>query len=349
VVAGRRLAALVGALLLALSACQRTPGPGAARPTPPDPRIRGTLISDAGEGEGVLFQELPAGHAKPIALPAAVEFVPLGATVGEDVVVLGFGRHSGAMYRVSPGGEVRTLLRHLDEVNSFAVAGDVVAVGDCSRSRVLIVDAGGGTVREAGEGCLGTLSPDGTELAWVRGGAVYRGPVDGSRPPRRWFAFSDVRGLSGLVPNRGRRAFDLSWGTPGIAVVVGNDLDTGLGVIVATERGKLHLIDAIGSGFLSFLRWQPGGRLLGMANGQTGGEGFLRVYDPADGALRTLAMHPRGFASAAWAPDGQTVVAVSGTGFFGSGPIGYRFFLDLQGRQIGSVKGAGASVYGWLP
>jgi hypothetical protein len=60
-------------------------------------------------------------------------------------------------------------------------------------------------------------------------------------------------------------------------------------------------------------------------------------------------MHPRGFASAAWAPDGQTVVAVSGTGFFGSGPIGYRFFLDLQGRQIGSVKGAGASVYGWLP
>jgi hypothetical protein len=251
---------------------------------------------------------------------------------------------AAALYRVDASGEVVPLIRRVPDPGTLTLRAGLVAVGDCSRPALLLVPVEGGEPRPVGEGCHGTLSPDGTQVAWMRQGVVWRGPVDGSDAPTRWFAVADAPGLARLLPPGPRDAFEMAWGEPGIAVVVGTDDDTA--VVVAPRDGPLRVIDTLDASFMSFLQWQPGGRLLGMANGQTGGEGYLRLFDPADGSIRTVGLHPRGFIAASWSPPGDALVAMAGGGFFGSGPGGIGF-LDLEGRRIGSMRGAGGFLFGW--
>ncbi|MCA1726623.1 MAG: hypothetical protein LC722_02910 [Actinobacteria bacterium] len=341
----RRIAALAVAAAAMAPACGREAGPSPASSPSPDARLAGTIVTDEANGTSVVFRDLPDGDPISVRLPGSVDFAPAAGVADGAAIVMAYGRRTSVL-RVEPGGQVRVLIGGLRDAISFSQAGERVMVGDCAQRAFLITGVDVGPVTRVERGCRGTLSPDGRLIAYIQDGAVWRVPVDGSAPPVRWFAIAAVPGLDQVVEPAGRGTGDLSWGAPGLAVAVSNESEAG--VIVAAERGTPRVIDMLGPSFVSFLRWQPGGRLLGMANGQTGGEGFVRLYDPDTAKLKTIALHPRGFISAAWAPDGRSVVAVSGSGLVGAGNNGYLWFIDLDGRQYGKIRGPGSFVYGWL-
>ena len=344
-----RLAALAAALAVIGTACADPAAPRAPRPTPPDPRIRGTVVFQNPDGSGLRYQALPRGEPRDVELPGAVEFVPEAAVLEDVTFALTFTEDRGTVYRIPEGGAPSALFR-VDNPGPMSSAGEHVAIGDCTRQVLRVIPVAGGPARDGGEGCIGTLSPDGDRVAYAKDGVIWRAPVGAtvgeSEPPTRWLVLDEVPGLSDLVPARERSVFEMAWGEPGIAVVVGSDERAA--AVVATETGEARVIDLVGAVFVSFLRWQPGGPLLGIATGRTGAEGFVRVYDAQRDSIRTLALHPRGFVSAAWAPDGRSVVAVSGSGFFGSGPTGHWIYVDLEGRQFGTTRGGGAFIHAWL-
>jgi hypothetical protein len=344
----------MGAAALLLSACATPPGPGPTPGPTADTSLVGRVLTND-DPVGLMYQPLPDGEPRRMSLPEEADFAPFAVPAGDGAIALAYVEDRGRLYRLRPGEDPRRILPEVREPVALAATESGVVVGDCARKVLVLADLDGGGRREVGGGCLGAVSPDGTLAAYAAGGGVWRVPVDGSSAPVRLFALSDVPGLDDEVSARDRRVFEIVWGEPGLAISVGTTIgsiagptgDTGA-VVVASVTGNLRVISTLGSTFVTFLRWQPDGRLLAVATGQTGGEGFLRVYDPDEDRLRTIGLHPRGFVSAAWAPDGESILAVSGASIFGSG-LGYWLHLDLEGRQLGRTRGTGAVIYGWVP
>ena len=354
--AGRRAPArLAAAGLLALAACTGTPSPVPGPSGTTGDVLTGTVLAEADQGRSVVTLRLPDGEPVPLRLPADVDFIPVAVPAEGGAVAVVFSRDRSTVYRLSADADPRPLLPFrgfvgrggFGELTSIAVVGDRVVVGDCEAGVLLMRTIDGrGPARRVGEGCVGTLSPDGAHAAYFRDGAIWRVPVDGSSPPVELFRLDAVPGLRALVRLRDRAVFEMTWGEPGLALTIG-DGETAA-VVVAPTRGRLRAISPLGALFVSFLRWQPGGRLLGVGTGQSGTEGFIRLYDPDRDELRTIGLHPRGYLSAAWAPDGQHVLAVLGAGLFGS-TGGYWAVLDLEGRQVHRMRGPAGVVFGWLP
>jgi hypothetical protein len=336
----------MGAALLALSACAESGGPG---PTP-GPTLDASLVGEVLTNEdsaGLLYQPLPDGEPRTMSLPEDVQFTPWAVPAGDGAIALVFGESGGQLYRVGPGEEPRRILRDVGDPTGLAAAPGGFVVGDCRRRVLVLADLDGGGRRNVGGGCVGAVSPDGTHVAYAARDTVWRAPVSGSDAPVRLFALSDVPGLDDALTEPRPSVLEMAWGEPGLALAVGNEESAA--IVVARPNGVLSVIPTLGSNtFVTFLRWQPGGRLLGVATGQTGSEGFLRLYDPDEKRLRTIRLHPRGFVSAVWAPDGESILAVSGAGFFGSGG-GHWVHVNLEGRQLGRVLANGALLYGWLP
>jgi Tol biopolymer transport system component len=335
----------LAAALVALAACTG-PSPAARPAGPSGERPSGTVLADQ-EQDGALVQvPLPEGEPVPLRMPEELDFVPMAFAVPDGAVAMVFSADRTTIYHLSVEEEPRPILRGLTDVTSFRVVGDQVVVGDC-RSGVLLVrgiDAGSPT-RRVGASCFGALSPDGTRAAYARDDAIWRVPVDGSAAPVRLFGLAEVPGLAPVVPAPGRSVFDMTWGEPGLALTVGDGETTA--VVVALNDGSLHAVDTLGALFIPFLSWQPGGDLLGIGSGQSGREGFIRLYDPADASVRTIALHPRGYLGATWSPDGRRVLAVSGAGLLGSNS-GAWALLTLDGRQLDPIPEGGGFVFGWL-
>jgi len=337
--------AAMGAALLALSACAESSGPGPSPGPTVDSSLVGRVLTND-DPNGLMYQPLPGGEPRRMAFPEDVDFAPFAVPAGDGAIVLAYFEDRGRLYRLRPGEDARPILPEIRDPVALAATESGVVVGDCARKVLVLADLDGGGRREVGGGCVGAVSPDGTLAAYAAGGRVWRAPVDGSSAPVELFSLSDVPGLDGTIPRRGRDIFEMTWGEPGLALTVGTG--EAVAVVVATVTGRLSVIPTLGATFVTFLRWQPAGRLLAVATGRTGGEGFLRVYDPDEDRLRTIGLHPRGFVSAAWAPDGESILAVSGASIFGHG-LGYWLHIDLEGRQLGRTRGTGAVIYGWVP
>ena len=343
--AARRGVAAMGAAALLLSACATPGGPGPSPGPTVDTSLVGRVLTND-DPVGLLYQPLPDGRPRRMSLPEDVDFAPFAVPAGDGAIVLAYFEDRGRLYRLRPGEDPRPILPEIRDPVALAATESGVVVGDCARKVLVLADLDGVGRREVGGGCVGAVSPDGTLAAYAAGGRVWRAPVDGSSPPVELFSLTDVPGLDRAVPRRGRDVFEMTWGEPGLALTVGTGETAA--VVVATVTGRLSMIPTLGATFVTFLRWQPGGRLLALATGQTGGEGFLRAYDPDEDRLRTIGLHPRGF-------------AVGGLGPGRGVDPGCLRGLDLRARTRllaahrpggppgRADPGTGGVIYGWVP
>jgi hypothetical protein len=95
---------------------------------------------------------------------------------------------------------------------------------------------------------------------------------------------------------------NVSWGTPGIAVQVG---DASRSAMVVWREDQPPLVVPMGVARLGQMRWQPGGRLLAFYDFAPNGE--VMALDPETGTRRQIAVSD--FGQLSWSPDGRVVAA----------------------------------------
>jgi hypothetical protein len=155
--------------------------------------------------------------------------------------------------------------------------------------------------RTIGHGCSGSISPDGSRIAYATPSALFVMDLpDGT--PREVLRFRDLPELRRAhVPPQSLDS--MLWGEPGVAMQVG---DASRDAIVVWREGSPPIVDPVGTARLGQMRWQPGGRLLAFYDSLTQGE--VLTLDGDTGEERQIAASSD-FDRLAWSPDGRVVAA----------------------------------------
>jgi len=372
--ADRRAVGLTAGMLL-LAACTGGGHP-APEPSPTAPALtpKGSLLVDVGR-EFPSLALLPLGTLgapQPVDLTGSLlgrfDF-PGGAQLLADGTAyllvtkvdgsLGFRtRELGSqIFELSRGHEPRKVGPPLGPVSPslVGVAGGRVVISTCGgRHRppsVMTLDLGtgdaDGTWQPVVRACLAALSPNGTDVAFVRPGergpSIWRVPLDRSTPPVM-LAGPDV--LAPLQRSGVGRpdVFSLAWGEGGVAAAVADrreDVERS-GLVVLPDGSRPRVV-SLGSGRLVEMAWQPGGDLLALTECSRCAAFFRRVpqgellmFDASSGRLREVAASRDTFRGLAWSPDGSLLATEPSQGDL--------TFLDVTGREVGSLATDGAPL-----
>jgi hypothetical protein len=176
------------------------------------------------------------------------------------------------------------------------------------------------------------MSPDGKRLAFATptGLSVMDLP-DGT--PHEVLRFRDLPELRAAhIP--AQSLDNVSWGTPGIAVEVGN---ASRSAMVVWREDRPPVVVPMGIARLGNMEWQPGGRLLAFYDFAPHGE--VMSLDPDTGTRRQIAVSD--FGQLAWSPDGKVVAAPRSENVLA--------LVDPRsGAQLGTLLTSGVPMI-WLP
>jgi hypothetical protein len=223
----------------------------------------------------------------------------------------------------TPVGPVLAVGARVDPL--LAVGSHGALVSDCQRIWMLsLPDARRWT--PIGDGCWAALAPDGRTVVSspdgrrvieraVGGGATD--PVFDLRSLRRSLATTTIPVLIGTP----------AWGPAGLAFMV--RAGDQFAVFIRDADGVMAKV--LQEGYANEFRvpriaWDPDGRLLAIADDVSPSGAVLRVFDPASRAVHALMLSPLAFAGVAWAPDGSSIAALTGTGQL--------IVVDLEGRWL---------------
>lgn len=290
------------------------------------------------DSRGIEFErlDLATGRTTPFPRPDA-EFLALGRWGPRgEAYVLGFiptgpsldpfGSRAtrGRVFRLEAGEEAAEPLGSRRAVSEFVgLAGDVVVASSCGREpEVLTLDPDGTDWRVLGPGCGRALAPD--ESAVV---ALDRSRTTLTRLPLRPDAAVDTRPIEldeaalARVGVRRPRIFEVEWGEPGLALLVGarDEQTRRWALVVLPESGDPRIVP-LGQVQAGEMAWQPGGSLLALTDcvecdrffrGLGRPYGSLRVYDAEADRMEQVASSVGSVDTPLWSPDGRLVMVVA--------------------------------------
>jgi hypothetical protein len=144
------------------------------------------------------------------------------------------------------------------------------------------------------------------------------------------------RGLSELhrAQIQARSLDEMLWGTPGVAVAVG---DAARSALVVWRDDQPPVVHPLGRARLGQMQWQPGGRLLAFFDYAPHGE--VLTLDPDTNQQRQLTATGE-FGRLAWSPDGKAVATSRSENIIA--------LVDPNGRgQMGTLSVPGVPIV-WL-
>jgi hypothetical protein len=335
---GARVAA---ALAVLVAGCTSSPAPARPRLERPPP---GSVIafSESSSRPLVAF-DVRRATLRPLAARINAPIASAAAVSGDRMTgVVVTGRGSASVFALDARGDVARVGPVLDgrrdvPYHSVAVAGDRAMVADCDGVAVLDL-VGASPWRTVGHGCWAALSPDGSRVAFSPDGVqVFERSIVGGSRPRPLF---DISRLDLGTDRRARLFGPPSWGPAGIAltVVAGDQA----GIYLARPTGGVDLL--LQERLLKTVRppalaWQPNGELLGVMD-DVGSGGVLRVFDPATGAHRVVALDPLTFDGLVWSPDGSSLASLTSAGFL--------LVVGTDGSWRARVDTTWSSMLGWV-
>jgi hypothetical protein len=322
------------------AACGAPAKSSPAAPPTPSYRPQGTLLLEVGTFDrAIVSYRLPSGPARHFNTPFYGSAFGGGAW-GPDGQALamvpnyGFGQDGQSqLYRLLPNGRARAIGAGLPGTQFLDVRGDTALAWGCFKQtraiRVLDLSSGNRWTKVA-DGCSAALSPEGTEVAYMDGGSLFKRTLPDGAPER----LLDLRAVAALHEAGVAGAEDgqtsMAWGPGGIAVAVGNT--GGYGLLVY-RSGKKPQVIPLGSGVIRVLEWQPVGRLLAFGDLIPGDQiAEVRVFDPVTATITQVAAAPN-YGQFKWSPDGR-VMAVIRADYVVA-------FVDPQGRTLAteSIRG----------
>ena len=230
-------------------------------------------------------------------------------------VIAGLVSRNGAVrvFRVDPAGTTEqvgpTLRVDADVRPSIAVTASAVVVADCRSVAVLDV-VRHPRWRDVGTGCSAGISPDGREVAFSPDGTSIETCSLECAHRRTLLASGGIDAAAdGTEP--WRILGPISWGPPGLAFAARSAGETayffvdGSGTVATVARfatGNSYRVPAFA--------WQPEGGLLAILD-NTGAGGAVRLFDPATGEQRVIALDPLGLEGLLWSPDGSAVATIT--------------------------------------
>jgi hypothetical protein len=203
----------------------------------------------------------------------------------------------GQLFLLGPGKPER-VGPSLEGANAFQVRGGNAIAWGCPGDLRLLDLKNPTEWRTIAPACSGTLSPDGSRLAYAtQHGLFVMDLPDGT--PREVLRFRDLPGLRAAeVP---AQSLDVvQWGKPGIAVEVG---DASRSAMVVWREGRDPVVVPLGTARLGPMEWQPDGNLLAFYDYSPHGEVLL--LDGETGEHHQIAVSDLG--QLAWSPDGKVV------------------------------------------
>ena len=220
----------------------------------------------------------------------------------------------------------------VEGVTGYQVTGDNALTWGCPGPMQLLDLSDPTEWKELGDGCAGSISPDGKRVAYATPTALYVMDLpDGN--PKEVLRFRDLPELrrAHVTP----RSLDaVLWGDPGVAVQVG---DASRSAMVVWREDGPPVVAPLGNARLGPMRWQPGGRLLAFYDYAPAGE--VLTLDPDSGETRQIAISDYG--RLAWAPDGKALVTARSQNVMA--------LVDPRdGRQLGTLTASGVPI-AWLP
>jgi hypothetical protein len=363
----RERRALVAAVLsiVVLAAC--THEAGAPVQQPANLPLEGTLLVGPGQSfPGVGLYDLATRKL------TRIQGVAAGSGSGFGFAV-GFGFFAGAFLRAagsvppsqSPSAvvmvESKLYLLHGDRAVRVGprypggilvgVAGQHVIASRCfpgsGGSGVLDLDDPTGW-QHLGPVCAQAASPDGAEVAvtapiaqqgglfgggeFTYGSKVWAMRVDGTGPRRLLVDVSAVPGIQrSMVADP--QVLSVAWGSPGLAVAVGNGQSGPWALVVAPSSGP-PMVVPLGQASPFDLAWQPNGDLLAFTDcyqcttfGRNPAHtADVRILDPATGALRQVAAASNFLSGLVWSPSGSVVTTATSNHDL--------LFVDATGRTV---------------
>jgi hypothetical protein len=264
---------------------------------------------------------------------------------GDDlfaVVVSSQGRAS--VVRVNGSSPPLTVGDRLDgpreaTYRSLSIARDLALVANC-RSVSILDTSAPGPWRSVGRGCWAALAPDGSSLVYSPDGrTVLRTDASGRRRGRMLFEVGKAVDLGTDEPPTlfGPPA----WGDAGIAftAIAGDQAGVFLrrpdGDIVRLLQEKL-----LKTARPPVLAWKPDGGDLAMMD-DLGSGGALRIFDPADGSSRVVALDALAFDGLVWSPDGSSLATLTSAGAL--------LVVGTDDVWRARVETTWNAVLGWLP
>lgn len=219
----------------------------------------------------------------------------------------------------------------IEDADDFQARGGYAVAWGCPAPMRLLDLAHPTEWREIGHTCSASMSPDGKRLAFTSptGLSVMDLP-DGT--PHEVLRFRDLDELRPAhVP--AQSLDNVSWGTPGIAVEVG---DASRSAMVVWREDRPPVVVPLGVARPEQMEWQPGGRLLAFYDFAPYGE--VLTLDPDTGTRRQIAVSD--FGRLSWSPDGRVVAAPRSENVLA--------LVDPRsGAQLGTLTTAGLPVI-WL-
>jgi hypothetical protein len=326
---------------------------GSALPVRPGPSLpvyhpTGTLIMEVGHFDHHIVEvELPSMKSTRFETYEFSSFYG-GSGVAPDGTLYALSTYfdnqfgsTSQLFAGKPGhGEAQPLGETLKQAWGFKLRGTTAAAFGCYKRyrTIYVMDvAGDRTWRPAAEGCSAALSPDGHQLAWVDHQAIWTKSLpDGT--PEQVADLTTIPGLTAAGVTKVPDSFTtLEWGTPGVAVMVGQGTAFAL---VILRAGAQPLVVPLGSNEPGAMTWQPHGSLLAFGDFVTKSQSAeVRVVDARTGSVRQVAA-TENFGQFQWSPDGKVIAVVR--------EEQVTSFVDLEGNQLG-VADVGGGVDAWLP
>jgi len=332
------LVMVVGALLNGVSCTSNPP-----KPAPPNPvtGMGGTLLLTFGpQNRELALYPLPKGPSRRVAIPPAAQAGWTGGffrpgSLGGRVYILA--ASPAQLYELDTDGRPKALGKPLPPSSVLtAQAGEVVLAATCSStSRDLWsfdLSKPSRWMRVAA-GCDAALSPDGRRIAFVPtrfGHDIWGASLDGGGA-RRLLDLSAMPRLA-AVGVSDPRIYGLAYGSQGIALAVGDGVDTPSRFAIVALLGARVAVVPLGPAFPARLSWSPSGDILAFedcvhCSGYNNPDRSMdvRLWDRAQGLLRQVnvgtveltqeAAVPLGpIPGMAWSPDGSLLAVPRGPG-----------------------------------
>jgi hypothetical protein len=219
-------------------------------------------------------------------------------------------------FRLDPAGTTEqlgpTVRVDTDAQPSIAVTASAVVVADCTAVSVLDV-VHPLRWRDLGNGCSAGISPDGRDIAISPDGtSIQACPLSCSRV-RTIVATGELDTVAEAA-EPWHIYGPIAWGPSGLAFTARSageaayfyaEPTDGTGNVVTIARF------AIGNSYrVPAFAWQPSGGVLAILD-DIGVGGAIRLFDPATGEQRVIALDPLGLEGLLWSPDGAAVATIT--------------------------------------
>jgi hypothetical protein len=316
---GRRAWPLLSAVGLLVVSCTASSTPPIPSPPPPPGALLSVTVGP--DGTSLVRYRLADGAASIEAAPIDSEAVNrgtlIGASASDGTLILAANASATQLYdtrvedaAATPVGPGLPIAARLDPLLALGARAAVVA--DCRTVWILPLPHARRWI-PTGDGCWAAPAPEVDAVVFSPDGhRVVERDSAGALAP-----ILDVRDLRGSLGTRSTPSLvgTPAWGPAGLAFMVraGDQFAAfvreGDGTIAKVLQEKYANVFRV-----PHIAWQPGGRLLAVADDVSPTGPVLRLFDPAGRSTRTLMLSPIAFAGIAWAPDGSSIAALTGTG-----------------------------------